>query len=108
MDKEANGLVINKLTSIKGIGPWTAGIYLLMALRRSDAWPPGDIALMTAYKNLKGLQRRPVKADLDQIAETWRPHRATAARLLWHFYLSEKANGNQATWISQLFRVTSP
>jgi len=97
MDKEADGLVINKLTSIKGIGLWTAGIYLLMALRRPDAWPPGDIALMTAYKNLKGLQRRPGKAELDQVAEKWRPHRATAARLLWHFYLSEKANGNPAT-----------
>jgi len=88
--RQDDALVFDKLTSIKGVGPWTAGIYLLMALCRPDAWPPGDIALLTAYKNLKGLQRRPVSAELDQVAETWRPHRATAARLLWHYYLSEK------------------
>ena len=46
LDAQDDGLVIDKLTSIKGIGPWTAGIYLLMALCRPDAWPPGDIALM--------------------------------------------------------------
>ena len=88
--RQDDALVFDKLTSIKGIGSWTAGIYLLMALCRPDAWPPGDIALLTAYKNLKGLRRRPVSAELDQVAETWRPHRATAARLLWHYYLSEK------------------
>lgn len=87
-----DGLVFAKLTSIKGIGPWTAGIYLLMALCRPDAWPSGDIALLTAYQNLKGLLYRPASVQLDQVAEAWRPHRATAARLLWHFYLGEKAN----------------
>lgn len=90
LEDKDDGLVFDKLTSIKGIGPWTAGVYLLMALCRPDAWPPGDIALMTAYKNLKGLQKRPTAAELDQVAEAWRPHRATAARLLWHYYLSEK------------------
>lgn len=97
MDIEDDGLVFDRLTSIKGIGRWTAGVYLLMALCRPDAWPPGDIALMTAYKNLKGLEQRPGAAELNQVAEAWRPHRATAARLLWHFYLSEKVNGNKAT-----------
>ena len=85
-DTEAIGI----LTSIKGIGPWTAGIYLLMALCRPDAWPPGDIALATAYGNLKGLSARPTSEELDEIAAGWRPHRAAAARLLWHYYLSEK------------------
>jgi DNA-3-methyladenine glycosylase II len=85
-DAEAIGI----LTSIKGIGPWTAGIYLLMALCRPDAWPPGDIALATAYKNLKGLSQKPTSIELDEIAQAWRPHRATAARILWHYYLSEK------------------
>jgi len=90
MDRENDGLVFDRLTSIKGIGPWTAEVYLLMALGRPDAWPSGDIALATAYKNLKGLKRRPGAAELNQVAETWRPHRATAARLLWHYYLSER------------------
>lgn len=83
---------IAKLTSVKGIGPWTAKIYLLMALRRPDVWPVGDIALATAVKNLKGWQERPAQPALTKIANDWRPYRATAARMLWHFYLSEKPN----------------
>ena len=85
-------VVMEKLTSIKGIGPWTARIYLLMALRRPDVWPVGDVALATAYKNLKGLKTRPTQSELNEVAKSWRPHRATAARLLWHYYLSEKPN----------------
>ena len=81
-------VVIEQLTSIKGIGPWTAKIYLLMALRRPDAWPVGDIALATAYKNLKGLDARPGQPELEEIACGWSPYRATAARMLWHYYLN--------------------
>lgn len=80
--------VIEKLTSIKGIGPWTAKIYLLMALCRPDVWPVGDIALATAVKNLKGLPKRPTQPELSEIALAWQPYRATAARMLWHYYLS--------------------
>ncbi len=82
--------VITKLTSVKGIGPWTAKIYLLMALCRPDVWPVGDVALATAVKNLKGWQQRPTQPALNEIAKAWRPHRATAARLLWHYYLEGK------------------
>jgi len=85
-----DAVVMEKLTSIKGIGPWTARIYLLMALRRPDVWPVGDVALATACKNLKGLKTRPTQPELNDIAKIWRPHRATAARLLWHYYLNEK------------------
>jgi DNA-3-methyladenine glycosylase II len=60
-----------------------------MALCRPDVWPIGDIALATAFKNLKGLPQRPTQAELNDYARTWRPHRATAARMLWHYYLSE-------------------
>ena len=81
---------IAMLTSVKGIGPWTAKIYLLMALCRPDVWPVGDIALATAVKNLKGWQIRPTQAELSEIALAWRPHRAAAARLLWHYYLNEQ------------------
>lgn len=76
------------LTVRKGIGPWTAEIYLLMVLRRPDAWPIGDQALATAAQQVKGLAQRPTPADLTALAEGWRPWRAVAARLLWHHYLS--------------------
>jgi DNA-3-methyladenine glycosylase II len=80
--------VMTLLTAVKGIGPWTARIYLLMVLCRPDAWPVGDIALATAYQKLKGLEKRPSQTALNEIALTWSPHRATAARLLWHYYLN--------------------
>jgi DNA-3-methyladenine glycosylase II len=76
------------LTARKGIGPWTAEIYLLMVLRRPDAWPVGDLALATAAQQVKGLAQRPTPADLTALAEGWRPWRAVAARLLWHHYLA--------------------
>ncbi len=79
---------IEKLTSVKGIGPWTAKIYLLMVLCRPDVWPVGDVALATAVKNLRGWKTRPTQPELSEIAKVWRPHRATAARMLWHYYLS--------------------
>jgi DNA-3-methyladenine glycosylase II len=76
------------LLRIKGIGPWTADIYLLMVLLRPDIWPGGDLALAVAYQKLRALPTRPSVAELAAIAETWRPWRAVAARLLWHFYLN--------------------
>jgi DNA-3-methyladenine glycosylase II len=81
---------IERLTSIKGIGPWTARIYLLMALLRPDVWPIGDIALATAVKNIRGWKIRPNQPELTEIASDWYPYRATAARLLWHDYLLGK------------------
>jgi DNA-3-methyladenine glycosylase II len=88
LGQQSDESAIEKLTSVTGIGPWTAKIYLLMALRRPDVWPVGDIALATAVKNLKGWQVRPTQPELTEIATAWRPHRATAARMLWHYYLS--------------------
>ncbi len=87
LGQESDDTAIEKLTSVKGIGQWTAKIYLLMALCRPDVWPVGDVALATAYKNLKGCSTRPSQVELSEIANAWRPHRATAARLLWHYYL---------------------
>jgi len=79
--------VTARLTALTGIGPWTAQIYLLMVLRRPDIWPRGDIALATAYGELTG-GPRPRDAALAEVADRWRPWRAVAARVLWHFYLS--------------------
>jgi DNA-3-methyladenine glycosylase II len=76
------------LLKIKGIGHWTADIYLLMALRRQDIWPGGDLALAIAVQRVKRLTSRPSPLELESISLPWRPWRAVAARLLWHYYLS--------------------
>lgn len=76
------------LTQITGIGPWTAEIYLLMALRRADVWPVGDLALLTSLGRLKRLRERPAPAKAARIAERWRPFRSVAARMLWQHYLA--------------------
>ena len=76
------------LTRLKGIGPWTAQIYLLMALRRPDVWPSGDLALVRTVRNVKRLRRSPSPARMLAIAEAWRPYRAVAARMLWQHYLA--------------------
>ena len=78
------------LTRVKGIGSWSADVYLLMAMRRADIWPAGDLALAVAMKELKGLASRPGPEELERLAETWRPHRAVAARMLWQYYLGKR------------------
>jgi DNA-3-methyladenine glycosylase II len=76
------------LVQLKGIGPWTADIYLLMALCRPNIWPTGDLALVQALQEVKGLDHRPTGEEALAIAEGWQPWRAAAARILWHWYLS--------------------
>jgi DNA-3-methyladenine glycosylase II len=78
------------LLRIKGVGPWTANIYLLMALKRPDVWPDGDIALATAVGKLRKLEMRPSFRELARFAERWRPYRSVAARMLWQYYLAEQ------------------
>ena len=82
--------VKEELKKIKGIGDWTSDIYLLMALLRADVMPKGDLALHVAYQKLKKLENRPTSDEFIKLAEKWSPFRAVAARLLWHFYLSQK------------------
>jgi DNA-3-methyladenine glycosylase II len=79
-----------KLIALKGIGRWTADIYLLSALRRPDIWPVGDLALATAVQEVKRLRRRPSPDKLEKMSAPWRPWRAVAARLFWHAYLSKR------------------
>lgn len=74
------------LMNLKGIGPWTANIYLLTALGRSDAWPAGDVALQVAVRSLFELEKRPDHMTMSKMAEAWRPWRSVAARLLWMHY----------------------
>lgn len=78
------------LLGVRGIGRWTADVYLLFALRRPDAWPSGDLALAIAVQELWGHPTRPSWDALDAFAQRWRPHRAVAARFLWHDYLSRR------------------
>ncbi|MBT8485122.1 MAG: DNA-3-methyladenine glycosylase 2 family protein [Phycisphaerales bacterium] len=77
-----------QLVRVPGIGPWTADIYLLMALRRPDIWPDGDLALIKAAQRVKRLRQPPDSATLRTLASAWSPWRAVAARVLWHEYLS--------------------
>jgi DNA-3-methyladenine glycosylase II len=78
---------------VKGIGPWTADIYLLTALGRPDIWPDGDLALEVAIQQVRGWLKRPTPEEARKMSEEWQPWRAVAARLLWHYYLSERKKG---------------
>jgi DNA-3-methyladenine glycosylase II len=84
--------VKHELTKLKGVGEWTSDIYLLMAMLRPDVMPKGDVALHTAWHKLSG-EARPTSDEFISIAERWRPYRSVAARMLWHFYLSERRRG---------------
>ncbi|HJU57947.1 MAG TPA: DNA-3-methyladenine glycosylase 2 family protein [Actinomycetota bacterium] len=82
-DEEAR----RSLVGLKGIGRWTADVYLTMCLLRPDVWPHGDQALATGAVELFVLQKRPTSHDLEALSERWRPFRAVAARIVWHHYL---------------------
>lgn len=84
-----------ELCAVKGIGRWTADIYLLFVMRRPDIWPAGDLALQEAMRLLKRLRKRPDEARMDRLARPWAPHRGTAARVLWRYYALAK-KGAQA------------
>jgi DNA-3-methyladenine glycosylase II len=78
------------LLALRGIGPWSADIYYLMALRRPDVWPVGDLALAVALQEVKRLRKRPDAARQLAMSEGWAPWRSVAARLLWHYYLTTR------------------
>jgi DNA-3-methyladenine glycosylase II len=80
-----------ELTQVVGIGRWTADIYLLMALRRPDVWPRGDLALYRGVQDLTGLNQPPTADQFEAFGEPWRPWRSVAARLLWNHYLHPPA-----------------
>jgi DNA-3-methyladenine glycosylase II len=84
------------LVAVKGIGPWTADIFLLFCLGHPDAFPAGDLALQEAAKLALNLKRRPDAARLERIAERWRPLRGVAARMLWAYYRGVKARSGMA------------
>jgi DNA-3-methyladenine glycosylase II len=81
--------VIDTLTSVRGIGQWTARIYSIMALARPDVWPSGDLALRKSFALLNGLAEIPDDRSMEAESEKWRPWQSVAARILWHYYLSQ-------------------
>jgi DNA-3-methyladenine glycosylase II len=78
------------LVAVKGIGPWSANVFLLFCLGHPDAWPAGDLALQEAARLALKLDARPSATELDGLGERWRPHRGVAARLLWAYYRAAK------------------
>ena len=82
----AAGAAHQALIAVKGVGPWTADIFLLFCLGHPDAFPSGDLALQEAARLALGLKTRPDARKLETIAERWRPVRGVAARLLWAYY----------------------
>jgi DNA-3-methyladenine glycosylase II len=88
-DEEA----IAELTRIKGIGRWSAEIYLLFAEGRGDIWPAGDLAVQEEVGQLLGLPERPSEKVVRSLAEPWRPHRGAAAIFTWHHYTRRLAEG---------------
>ncbi len=84
------------LLALRGIGPWSADIYDLMALRRPDVWPVGDLALAVALHEVKRLRLRPDAGRQLEMSAAWAPWRSVAARLRWHYYLTtRRARANQ-------------
>ncbi len=86
-----------RLVAVKGIGPWTADIYLLFCLGHADAFPAGDLALQEAARIAYGLENRPDPRALVEIAERWRPWRGVAAKLLWAYYGAVKGHSGTPT-----------
>ncbi|MDP9230552.1 MAG: DNA-3-methyladenine glycosylase 2 family protein [Bacteroidota bacterium] len=82
--------VRNELKRIKGIGDWTADVYLLFALQRTDVFPIGDLAMINALKEVKQLPEQILKEKFLEVAEQWRPYRSIAAMILWHYYIQKR------------------
>jgi DNA-3-methyladenine glycosylase II len=94
------------LVALKGIGRWSAEIYLIFALGRPDVWPAGDLGLQLAVADCLGLDARPGEAALRQIGDRWQPWRSVAACLFWQSYLH--ARGRAAPILaSELYAVDS-
>ncbi len=89
-----------RLLTLSGIGPWTADVYLLSALRRPDVWPSGDRALQLGTAEVLEMEEVPGPVELETIAVRWQPWRAVAARILWHAYLSRR--GREETTVGGL------
>jgi DNA-3-methyladenine glycosylase II len=82
-----------RLIALKGIGNWTIDVYLMFVLQRTDIFPLGDLAAVSALRRVKRLSRDTSREHLLQVTARWRPHRTIATMLLWHLYLSSPVRG---------------
>jgi DNA-3-methyladenine glycosylase II len=92
LEELPDDVVRAKLTALKGIGNWTADVYLMFVLQHSDVFPIGDLAAVNAIKRVKNLPADTTKEELMAIAAKWQPYRTIATMLLWHYYLSSPKN----------------
>ena len=90
-DEEA----IDQLVKIKGVGRWTAEVYLMFALGRRDMWPADDLGLVVGMQRLKSLRKRPDRKRMLKLGEPWRPRRSAAAHLLWHHFHKTQEEAKQ-------------
>ncbi|EWY42004.1 HhH-GPD [Skermanella stibiiresistens SB22] len=88
IDRMPDEEAIETLVRFKGIGRWSAEIYLLLVLGRPDLWPVDDLAVAVGLQWLLDRDQRPPRDELLAMGEPWRPHRGTAARLIWHYYMA--------------------
>jgi DNA-3-methyladenine glycosylase II len=95
MTEQPDDIIRAELKKIKGIGDWTADIFLLMGLQRTNIFPIGDLAMVNSMKRVKQLPATTTKEELLSLAEKWKPHRSIATMLLWHHYLSFKPVRNK-------------
>jgi DNA-3-methyladenine glycosylase II len=86
LDGMEDAAVIHALTAVPGIGIWSAEVYMIFAMGRSDIWPAGDLALQTAQQRIRCLDQRPTPKASRALAEAWAPWRSAAAVTLWHYY----------------------
>ena len=88
--RQPDDAVRTRLKELKGIGDWTVDIYLIHALQRTDIFPLGDLALVNALRDIKGLPKDTPKENLLSIAEPWKPYRTIATMMLWHYYIKKR------------------
>lgn len=91
MEKLSDDAVREKIVALKGLGNWSADLYLMFVLRRADIFPPGDLAAVNALTEIKKLPKDVSKEKLSAVTERWAPYRTVATMILWHYYLSIRA-----------------
>jgi DNA-3-methyladenine glycosylase II len=90
MEQYSDQEVYDRLIPLKGIGPWTIDVYLMHALRRTDQFPLGDVALVNSLKKVKHMRPTVSKERMLSVAAKWKPYRSIAAFILWHAYMQQK------------------
>lgn len=87
-------LIREKLKQVKGIGDWTVDVYLLFALKRTDIFPVGDLAMVNAFRDIKELSKETTRETIIDMAKHWQPYRSIGTMLLWHHYIQKRGIKN--------------